>query len=151
MKKINKQFHKNYGFDLEQSLVKFPVKELGITEDKEALMKSLQKGNIQSVTFQINGNEQKMFIEANPQFKTVNIYDKEMKLMQHESLKKDQPVAQTIGQEKQQESKQETKDKSLDKKEEINQSKKNNKAIKAEKSDSLLPKKRTSQKKGLNV
>jgi len=147
----SKQFHKNYGFDLEQSLVKFPVKELGITEDKEALIKSLQKGNIQSVTFQLNGNEQKMFIEANPQFKTVNIYDKDMKLMQHESLKKDQPVAQTIGQEKQQEPKQETKDKNLDKKEEINQSKKNNKALKAEKPDSLLPKKRTSQKKGLSV
>lgn len=147
----SKQFHKNYGFDLEQSLVKFPIKELGITEDKEALMKSLQKGNIQSVIFQLNGNEQKMFIEANPQFKTVNIYDKDMKLMQHESLRKDQPVAQTNSQESQQESKQAAKDKEMEKGKEINQSKKNSKALKAEKSDSLLPKKRTSHKKGLSV
>lgn len=38
-------------------------------------MNSLKKGNLQSVTF-INGDtEVKQFIEANPQFKTLNVYD----------------------------------------------------------------------------
>jgi len=41
-------------------------------------MDSLKKGNVQSVTFQVDGKEQKHFIEANPQFKTVNVYDSDM-------------------------------------------------------------------------
>lgn len=37
----------------------------------------MEKGN-QQVTFQTEGKEQKMFIEANPQFKTLNLYDSKM-------------------------------------------------------------------------
>ena len=41
-------------------------------EQKEKMMKSLEKGNMTSVTFNKDGKEDKMFIEANPQFKTLN-------------------------------------------------------------------------------
>lgn len=41
-------------------------------------MNSLKKGNIQSVTFVIGGEERKQFVEANPHFKTVNVYDGSM-------------------------------------------------------------------------
>jgi hypothetical protein len=41
-------------------------------------VEALQKGNRQSVTFVQNGTEQKHFIEANPQFKTINVYDSNM-------------------------------------------------------------------------
>lgn len=73
-----KQFHQNYGYDLMTALEKHPIKELTNEQDKTRLVESLQKGNRQSVTFEQNGNQQKHFIEANPQFKTINIYDSNM-------------------------------------------------------------------------
>lgn len=73
-----KHYHENYGYDLEAAVSKHPIKELGRDDYKESLMDSLKKGNVQSVTFQVDGKEQKHFIEANPQFKTVNVYDSDM-------------------------------------------------------------------------
>jgi hypothetical protein len=76
-------FHQNYGYDLESAVAKHPIKELTNEQDKTRLMESLQKGNRQSVTFIQNGSEQKQFIEANPQFKTINIYDSNMQRLSH--------------------------------------------------------------------
>ena len=73
-----KQFHQNYGFDLEKALAKHPIKELSIEPNKSQLLESLQKGNRQSVTFIQDGKEQKHFVEANPQFKSVTLYDNHM-------------------------------------------------------------------------
>ncbi|SDW13471.1 hypothetical protein SAMN05444410_101314 [Hydrobacter penzbergensis] len=70
-----KQYHQNYGYDLVSALEKHPIKELTNEQDKTRLVESLHKGNRQSVTFVQNGTEQKHFIEANPQFKTINVYD----------------------------------------------------------------------------
>ena len=145
-----KQFHQNYGYDMVASLQKYPVKELMDEKEKERLISSLQRGNLQVVTFQLNGSDQKMLIEANPQFKTINIYDKDMKLVQHDSLKKDQLVQQINSPEKHVEKDVRQKDKDQNQKEEVNDSKKNFKGSK-KKEDSLMPKKRVSNKKGLNV
>ena len=50
--------------------------EMDVTEEKEKqLMQSLQKGNRQAVNFIKDGKETPMFIEANPQFKAINVYD----------------------------------------------------------------------------
>lgn len=73
-----KQFHQNYGYDLNRELAKHPIKELGNEGDKKRLIESLEKGNRQSATFSRDGAEQKQFIEANPRFKTINIYDGNM-------------------------------------------------------------------------
>ena len=70
-----KQFSEKYGFELEKALAKHPIKELGNDTDKTRLFESLQKGNRQAVTFVQDGAEQKRFIEANPQFKSVAVYD----------------------------------------------------------------------------
>lgn len=80
--KIN-HYHQNYGYDLEASLAKHPIKELLTPEHKEDLLNSLKKGNVQSVSFLADGVEKKHFIEANPQFKTVNIYDGAMQRINH--------------------------------------------------------------------
>jgi hypothetical protein len=55
-------------------------------EKEKALMQSLQKGNVQSVTIEKDGSSHKMFIEADPQYKKVNLYDSNMKLVAKESL-----------------------------------------------------------------
>jgi len=81
-----KQFHQNYGYDLQSALTKHPIKELTNEQDKTRLMESLQKGNRQSVTFIQNGSEQKHFIEANPQFKTINIYDSNMQRLNSKQM-----------------------------------------------------------------
>lgn len=73
-----KQFHQNYGFDLEKALSKLSIKELSNENEKTALLNSLQKGNRQAVTISQNGSDQRQFIEANPQFKSINIYDTNM-------------------------------------------------------------------------
>lgn len=71
-------YHQNYGYDLEASLEKHSIKELNTPKYKEDLLNSLKKGNLQSVTSVVAGVESKMYVEANPQFKTVNVYDGNM-------------------------------------------------------------------------
>ena len=69
------QFHPNYGFDLEKVLSALPIKELKDAGQKEALLKSLGKGNLQAVSFEKNGFIEKLFIAAAPQYKSINTYD----------------------------------------------------------------------------
>ena len=70
-----KQYHQNYGYDLEKVLAKYPIKELSNEKFKESLLKSLEKGNLQSATFLANGEEKKLFITPNVAFKTLHAYD----------------------------------------------------------------------------
>jgi len=93
------QFHENYGFDLKAALSKFPISELKDDEKEKALMQSLQKGNVQAVTIEKDGNSHKMFVEANPQFKTLNLFDGQMKRVQKEGL--DQYKSVNLGQDNQ--------------------------------------------------
>jgi hypothetical protein len=81
-----KQFHQNYGFDLEKTLAKLPIKELAGEESKTRLLESLQRGNRQSVTLQVGDTERKAFIEAAPQFKSLNLYDEHMKRVHAQTL-----------------------------------------------------------------
>lgn len=74
-----KQFHQGYGFDLDKVLAKYPIKELGATEQKEQMVRSLEKGNMTSVTFVKDSKEEKMYITANPQYKSLNVYDLDLK------------------------------------------------------------------------
>jgi len=74
----HKQFSENYGYDVVEALEKLPIRELANDQDKDRLVESLKKGNRQSVTFEQDGNEKMQFIEANPQFKTITIYDSNM-------------------------------------------------------------------------
>jgi len=79
-----KQFHENYGYDLKAAVGKFAVSELDGGEKEKSLMQSLQKGNIQSVSVGLNGESRRFFIEANPQYKTVNLYDDKMQRLSQE-------------------------------------------------------------------
>lgn len=73
-----KQFHSGYGYELEPVLNRYPIKELANDEEKVKLLRSLEKGNQDQVTFLKDGKEEKMHIEANPQFKTLKLYDGKM-------------------------------------------------------------------------
>jgi hypothetical protein len=70
-----RQFHaEKYGFNLVSELGKLDMVKLPEEKEKQ-LIQSLQKGNRQSVNFLKDGKETPMFIEANPQFKAINVYD----------------------------------------------------------------------------
>lgn len=86
--KLN-QYHQNYGYDLEATLSKHPIKELENPKHKEDLMDSMKKGNLQSATFLKEGNEIKQYIEASPQFKTINVYDSNMKRIDNRHAKQE--------------------------------------------------------------
>lgn len=70
-----KQFHSDYGYDLDNALQQLPLKELQNAGETGKLNDALKNGEKSSVSFVRDGNEQRFYIEANPQFKTVNIYD----------------------------------------------------------------------------
>lgn len=102
-----KQFHQNYGYDLDAVLSKHPIKELVNEEYKSNLMDSLKKGNRQSATLLKDGTEQKIFIEANPRYKSISIYDSSMHRMVHSQSKSEKQV-ETKSKSAKQESKKES-------------------------------------------
>lgn len=135
-----KQFHENYGYDLKAAVEKFAVAELKDPEKKKALLQSLQKGNVQSVTIEKDGNSHKMFMEADPQYKKVTLYDDNMKMVAKESLEQYKAGIDKGAKEVKQG---QENDKKKELKKEVKPEKKNG--------QSLLPKKRESKGKGLGV
>lgn len=141
-----KQFHENYGFDLKEELKKFPIVELKDPEKEKSLMQSLQKGNLQFVELEKEGKNHSMLIEANPQFKKINLYDSDIKLIPKESLDQYKSVNLSPAPK--------LEEKSVpDKKKEIKQEVKpeQSKSIDKKVTKSLLPKKKVSHKKGLSI
>lgn len=84
-----KMIHEAYGFKLDDVLSKHPIKELNDPTSKGRLVQSLERGNLHQVTFQKGDKEEKMFITANPQFKTLNLYDSAMKKVYQENERKE--------------------------------------------------------------
>ena len=84
-KKI-KHYHENYGYDIDKVIAGKGIKELDGPKSKEELMRSLRKGNAQQVTVDRGGAEQKYFMAANPQYKTVDLYDHQMKKIRREEI-----------------------------------------------------------------
>ncbi len=81
-----KQYHENYGFDVQAALSGLAISELNDPQKSKDLVQSLQKGNVQSVTIEKEGSVHKMFVEADPKFKNVKLYDAEMRLISKEGL-----------------------------------------------------------------
>lgn len=86
-----KTFHENYGYNVVAALEKVPLKDLERNSAKEDLIRSLKKGNLQVATAE---NGERVYLSANPQYKSINVFDKDMKPV------KDLSKLQAIGQEK---------------------------------------------------
>jgi hypothetical protein len=101
-----KQYHENYGYDLKEALSYYPIKEMMKAEDEKTLLRSLQRGNVQMVSVQTPGGDTRVFIEANPQYKSITVYDNKMKRLdqdqRQELMKKPE-----LGEEKNKDKKQE--------------------------------------------
>ncbi|HEY0895396.1 MAG TPA: hypothetical protein VGE15_02480 [Sphingobacteriaceae bacterium] len=81
-----RQFNEQYGYDLDKTLGAYPIKELKDPEQKKQLLASLEKGNLQLVHFEREGREGKFYIEARPQYKTINVYDQKLHAVRRQSL-----------------------------------------------------------------
>src|SRR3954471_7737124 len=84
-KKI-KHYHENYGYDIDKVIAGKGIKELEDPKAKEELMYSLKKGNAQQITVNSQDGDKKYFIAANPQYKTVDLFDHQMKKIKREEL-----------------------------------------------------------------
>lgn len=102
-----KKFHENYGFRLDEALGKHPIKELGDESSRQRLMESLERGNRQSVTFVVDGKEQKIAVEAAPQYKSLNFYDADMRRVNVQKLHEKPSEGQSNSSEQKQETKKE--------------------------------------------
>ncbi len=71
-----RQFTTNYGFDLREAVGRMDFKGLKYDDQLKSLLKSLEKGNAASVMLLKEGKEVPVSIEANPQLRTLNMYDK---------------------------------------------------------------------------
>jgi hypothetical protein len=87
-----KQFHENYGYHLEAALSKNPIKELNSETEKAALIKSLKRGNRQMVTLVEGSKESKAYIEASPQYKSVNLYHTTGERIRTTARQEEEPV-----------------------------------------------------------
>lgn len=86
------QYHQNYGYKLEDAVKEFPLKDLKYPERLDLLLYSLKKGNRHEV--EIEGNDSKFLLEANPRYKTMNIYDGEGKRMKYNVMKAAQDLVE---------------------------------------------------------
>jgi hypothetical protein len=82
-----KQYHSNYGYDLEKVLGNFPIKELTNPLYKQSLIDSLHRGNLQKATFLDNqGKEEKLYISPNISFGSLNVFDPNRQRIPTEAL-----------------------------------------------------------------
>lgn len=137
------QYHENYGYDLKAAVGKFAIMEMDGADKEKALLQSLQKGNIQAVTVGVNGEAQRMFIEANPEYKTITLYNNKMqRLDQDQRLE----ILEKQAVKELKEEKVLKEDQQLDKKQD------NKKSIGHKAADELgQPKKKSSRKKGMSM
>lgn len=138
-----KQYHEAYGYDLKQALSKLPIRDMKEPDLADILLASLQKGNLLAVAFEKDGGAVRMFVEANPQYKTVNLYNSELKRVPKEELA--MYGVEGNGMVNGKEVKTEK-----DGNKEVKQKTKPEKK-KPENNSSLLPKKRENTKKGLGM
>lgn len=69
---------KRYDYDLEAHVSKLPIKKLEIPAIKADLLQSLERGNLQSVMIEKDGEFKKHYLEAQPKYNSLTVYDENM-------------------------------------------------------------------------
>ncbi|UUF12568.1 MULTISPECIES: hypothetical protein [Flavobacterium] len=82
-----KEFRNEYAYDLEKTLKAIPLKDISNTYEMEKLKNAIRQGDSVSAVLIKNGRENQIYIEANPQFRSLNIYDQQFRKIQKASSK----------------------------------------------------------------
>src|SRR5690606_36546577 len=84
-----KKFYPNYGFDLDKALQTLPIAEMKEEQQRDRLLGSLKRGNLQLVNLARDDAKETLYIAANPRFKKLDVYDREMREV-YQQKKEDQ-------------------------------------------------------------
>lgn len=80
------RYGENYGFDLEGKLKELPIKDFEKPEVKREIIQSIEEGNRQTVTYVVDGKDETRHIEAVPQYKLINVYNEDHRLVRENRL-----------------------------------------------------------------
>lgn len=89
------EYYNGNFFDIDKAMAKLKFAE---GEDVAKITESLKKGNRQAVTLEHNGNNYSRFLEANPKFKMLNVYDGNKKVAQESSKEQTEGKSKSQGQ-----------------------------------------------------
>ncbi|UEG54886.1 hypothetical protein LLH06_07900 [Mucilaginibacter daejeonensis] len=81
-----KHYHENYGYDIEKVITGKGIKEMESPKAKDDLLRSLKKGNAQQVTVSGETGDRKYYIAADPQYKTVSVFNEHREKVRREEL-----------------------------------------------------------------
>ncbi|WP_207423789.1 hypothetical protein [Desertivirga brevis] len=70
-------FYPNYGFDAEQTLAKYPLKQPD-EKQKEEMLNAFRKGDLVQVEVKLNGKLQPAYVAANPEMKAMDFFDQKL-------------------------------------------------------------------------
>lgn len=84
-----KEFRNEYAYDLEKTLKTASLKEISNQYEMEKLKNALKQGDRVPALLIKNGREHQFYIEVNPQFKSLNIYDQYFRKIQITSSEKE--------------------------------------------------------------
>ncbi|OCX52772.1 hypothetical protein BEL04_00080 [Mucilaginibacter sp. PPCGB 2223] len=103
------QYHvPTYGFDLQNTLDKFNIKELTDDKKRENLVQNLEQGNRPLVTVVKDDKESKLFMEVQPRYSQLNFFREDGKQEKREQfLKPEHQQEMKLGKEKSQAKEQE--------------------------------------------
>lgn len=93
-----KKYGDKHNFDLEETLAKYPIKELENPQYKASLIENLQKGERQPVTLIKDGQEVKRYVDVNAQYKSITLYGEDQRprlgesQLHKESQKQEEPI-----------------------------------------------------------
>lgn len=73
-----KLFFPEYGFDLAKTFDRYPIVDLQGAEKREAAIKALLYGNLISLKMEIEGKSTQVYLSADPEFKSLNVYNEHM-------------------------------------------------------------------------
>ena len=79
-------FRPEYGYDLVKTLAKFPFKDIESPDKLQNVLNTLRAGNYYHTDLMIGKKAVPVSIAANPQMKTLDIYDKNMNEIRHETI-----------------------------------------------------------------
>ncbi|MDQ8013183.1 MAG: hypothetical protein REI96_12085 [Flavobacterium nitrogenifigens] len=83
-----KEFRNEYAYDLEKTLKAIPLKGISNPYEMEKLKNTLRQGDRAAAVLIKNERENQIYIEANPQFRSLNIYDQHFRKAEITSSKK---------------------------------------------------------------
>lgn len=81
-----KLFFPEYGFDLEKTFDRYPIADMQDSEKLDAAIKALKFGNLISLKMELEGKVIPVYLSADPEYKSLNVYDERMQPIRQDRM-----------------------------------------------------------------